>query len=348
MKKIIAILLIALLFSSCSSSPNKVVKKVESPKHSAYTIKDYFPFNPDVKITYTGNGTEYSEKQLYVDYISQSRIQYREQSGSTSSASVYEISDNELKLITSKGEVYNRQNFISTKNDKPEILLKEPLQLNTTWFSNDGSKRTITDINKDIDTPYGKFKALEVTTEHKDYKQYDYYALNTGLVKTSIVNKNGSTIDFSLKSSTSNASIAQTFVVYYPNTKYSNLFYKKYTINLKTNNDLNSVFDDLFKRSPSKNIAPVLRDKDAVNYISLSENGDTVKIDLKSNFISNMSSGANSENMILNSIVNSLGSYFNLKKVSITLDGAPYNSGHINMSPDKSFTVNFSSCTEIK
>ena len=341
MKKVAILLLFVILFSSCSSSSNKVINKVENPPKNTYTIKDYFPLNADIKITYEGTGTEYAEKNLYVDYMTQNRIQYREENGNTPSASVYEISDNELKLITSKGEVYNRQNYITAKNDKPEILLKEPLQVNTTWLSNDGSKRMITDVNKDIETPYGKFKALEVTTEHKDYKQLDYYTLNTGLIKTSIVNKNGSIINFSLKSITNNVGLTQSFKIYYPNTKYSNLFFKNYSIDLKTNNDINKMFEDFFKNAPSKNIAPLFTKKDAINY-------STVKVDLKSDFVSEMNANSTGENMIINAIVNSFGDYFKLKKVCITLDGAPYSSSRINMSPDKTFTVNFNNCTEIK
>jgi hypothetical protein len=53
-----------------------------------------------------------------------------------------------------------------------------------------------------------------------------------------------------------------------------------------------------------------------------------------------MNAGAGYELLILQSITNTLGNYYGAQKVYITMEGKPYESGHILMKKGETFKVN--------
>ena len=54
-----------------------------------------------------------------------------------------------------------------------------------------------------------------------------------------------------------------------------------------------------------------------------------------------MNAGAGYELLILQSITNTLGDYYGVKEVNITIDGKLYESGHILMKKGETFKVNY-------
>jgi hypothetical protein len=61
-----------------------------------------------------------------------------------------------------------------------------------------------------------------------------------------------------------------------------------------------------------------------------------------------MNAGAGYESMILQSIVNTLGGYYGVDQVYLTVEGEPYSSGHIAMKKGEFFKVNLNNSVEIK
>ena len=64
-----------------------------------------------------------------------------------------------------------------------------------------------------------------------------------------------------------------------------------------------------------------------------------VYLDLDNTFLKEINAGAYYEKMIVQSIVNTLGQYYNSDKVVFTIDNKPYESGHTSMEKDGYFKV---------
>ena len=71
------------------------------------------------------------------------------------------------------------------------------------------------------------------------------------------------------------------------------------------------------------------------------EEENSVHIDLSKDFIDEMNAGAGMESMILQSLTNTLGSYYGVQEVYITIDGGQYESGHIIIQEGEPSLVNF-------
>ncbi|SEF60924.1 Sporulation and spore germination [Caloramator fervidus] len=343
MKKIISLIILTLMFISCSKTPNSN----QFPEPKKYTVKDYFPFIADRRMKYQGLGNEYAEMDVYVDFIKNNRIQLRILNPGTVLAQVYEIKDGELRLIKSQEEFYYRDNIIDSKSENPDILLKEPIKVGTEWTTKEGYKRYISNLEKEIETPYGKFKALEVTTEGKDYKTYDYYVLNIGLVKK-IFETNNNKIETNLEKIENNASLIQNIAFYYPDFLKEKIAFKEETIKFKTNESTIEKFESLLKNPPREGLTRVLSPNTKINNMYFNPQENKIYIDLSKEFITEMNAGSSLEAMIIQSLVNTLCRYYNTDKVYISLDGNPYESGHIAINKDEFFKPDYKNTIEVK
>jgi hypothetical protein len=305
---------------------------------TAYKIEDYYPFTADTLYAYEGKGNEFAGYNLWVDYIKGNKIQQRINNSGTELVRVIENSEGELKIIFSREESYYREDFTSKQPNKDEVLLKEPLVKGTSWTLADGRKRAVTGVNMDISTPSGNYKALEVTTEAPDSQAIDYYVLNVGLVK-SVFKSEGSEISSALMEIKNNASLTQSIEVYYPNNVMDKIFMLRKGIIFKTNDITKIVLEKQFKSAPNNEAIKLLTPNVKINSLYLNNDG-MVYVDFTENFVTEMNLGSGYEGMVLQSIANTLGRYYGVKKVYITLEGKPYSSGHIIMEKGEAFTVN--------
>jgi spore germination protein GerM len=330
---------------NATSNFNENPESEEALKTSNYTLKDYYPFKSNVKYEYEGKGNEYAEYSVWVDYVKGDRLQLRQNNGGTEVVNVLENKNGELKIIFSKEEVYYREDFTSKPSNKNEILLKEPLVKGTSWILGDGRKRYISNINVDITTPLGNYKALEVTTEGKDFKNIDYYALNIGLIK-SIYKSGDMEVSSTLKKLSENTPLVQRVNFYYPNTTDDKIYYIQKDLNFKTNDLTKISFESLLKQAPNKSFGKVLGPN--VKIKSLYLNGEVVYVDFTKELVSEMNAGSGYESNLLQCITNTFGDYYNVNKVYITIEGSPYESGHISMKKGETFTVNTKDIAEFK
>jgi hypothetical protein len=331
--------------SNAEPSPSHQKDNTDTVKTSKYTIKDYYPFKENTKYTFEGKGNEYASYTIYVDYIKGDRIQTRKNNGGTEVASVLENKNGELKLVFSREETYFREDFTSKASNKDELLLKEPLVKGTTWTLSDGRKRYISNLDVEVITPAGSFKALEVTTEGNNYKNLDYYALNTGLVKT-VYTSNGMQVTSTLKELKSNTSLTQTVKFYYPSINDDKLYFSQKKLIFKTNDITKLTFEKILKETPSKNVGRLIGPN--VKIKSLYVNGNIVYIDFSKELITEMNAGSSYEALILQGIANTIGEYYGVNKVYITVEGKPYESGHISMKKGETFTVDTKGSVQLK
>lgn len=354
MKKIIAVVSTVLLLAfsfGCTrqidnvNGSNDGNNTNENPAPQSLSIKEYFPIKENTKYVYQGTGNEYASYDVYIDYTSESKVQQRVNNGGTVVAKVIEVKDGKVTRLLSKGEVYYKENLLNEKGDE-EILLMEPLVKGTSWKLKDSRVRTITDISKDVATPSGNYKAIEVVTESGNDKTIDYYAKDVGLVK-SVFTSGGSEITSSLSKIEENVTLTQKISFFYPNVSDDKIYYKDKDISFKTNDITREVIAAAYKESVNSKLGSVFSPNTKINSLYLNKDG-MVYIDLNKAFITDMNAGSGYESMILQSIANTFGKYYNSEKVILTVDNNLYESGHIIMEKGQYIKVNYNDAIEIK
>ena len=352
MKKLLfvtSLILILALLSSCVDK--NAVKPSEQNSDSQgtklpLTIKGYFPFNENTKYVYEGSGNEYASYNVLVDYITENRVQLRSNNGGSETVKVLENKDGMLTMLLSIGECYYRENLTQSPSSNAEILLKEPLIKGTTWLLADNRKRYISNVEVEVTTPAGKYKTLEVTTEGNEDKTLDYYAPNIGLVKTVFISK-GDEISSSLSKIEKDAVLTQTVKFYYPNVDEDKIYFVNKQLSFNTNDITKIIFEKAFKDSPEGNLGKVLSPNAKIKSLYLNKD-NIVYVDFTKELVSEMNAGSGYEGMILQSITNTLGTYYGVDKVYITIEGNPYSSGHFMMKKGEFFTVNIKNSIELK
>lgn len=329
-----------------SVTPPEEEAKPSENQQPEYQIKDLFPFKENTKYIYEGKGSEYASFTTWVDYIKENRMQLRKNNGGTEVVQVLELAEGALKRKFFKEECYYREDFTSKSGVNEEILIKEPLMKGNTWTLSDGRKRTISNLDVPITTPLGSFKALEVTTTGTDEaKVIDYYVPNTGLVKT-VSTSNGNEVTSTLTSISSSTN-TQGIKFFYPNINDEKIYYITKNLSFHTNDLTKIEIEKVFKESPNKDLAKLLGPATKIKSLYLNKD-NMVYVDFTKDLVNEMNAGSNTEEMILQCITNTIGEYYGVTKVYITIDGKPYSSGHIVMKKGEAFTVKTKDCSELK
>ena len=320
----------------------------EEPALQPLKIEDYFPIKANTHYVYQGMGNEYASYDVYIDYASEDKVQQRVDNGGTVMANVVELKDGKLTKLYSRGEAYYRENLLKLKNDEEEILLMEPLEKGTTWTLKDSRVRTITDTLVEIKTPLDTYQAIEVTTESSNDKTMDYYAKNVGLVKSVFISGESEEDEISstLSKIEEDSSFMQTVNFYYPNIDDGKYYYQSKEIRFHTNDLTKKVLETAYKESINDDVQKVFSENTKINSLYLNKDNN-VYIDLNQAFVSEMNAGSQYEAMILQSIVNTFGQYYNVEKVYVTIDNKPYESGHIAMEKGEFFKVNVNDSIEM-
>ncbi|WP_346935565.1 GerMN domain-containing protein [Clostridium sp.] len=322
-----------------TSKESNTTKPSESNNNSksSYSINDYFIFKENVKYNYTGTNSEYAEYVTYVDYINGNKVQLRSNNGGTETVTVLQNSNGELKKFFQRNECYYRENFTNKVANIDEILLKEPLVVGTVWKLSDGSKRYISKVDVKISIGSGECSALEVTTENINGQiDLQYYAVNKGLIK-SIYDANSMKVTSTLKSVEENERLNQNIRCYYPDENY-NIHYEDRKFTFATNDITKISIQNLFKNFPGNNKGQLIGKNVNINSLYLNDDG-MVYIDFSSNLVKEMNAGSGFESAILESITNTIGKYYGVDKVYITIDNKPYSSGHIVKAKGEYFKV---------
>ena len=357
MKKLLLItsLIFSLVFlSSCKDKNN--VKPIEENKTPIVTespivtktptIKDYFSFSENSEYVYEGKGNEYASYNVLVDFLTGNSVQLRTNNGGTEMVKVLENKDGMLTMLLSRDECYYRENLTKSPVNKEEILLKEPLIKGTSWTLSDNRKRYISNVDVEVTTPLGKYKTLEVTTQNKEDKTLDYYAANVGLVKSVFVAESGE-VSSSLSKINKNTPLTQTVKFYYPNANDDKLYFVNKKLSFNTNDITKINFEKAFKDVPKGDFGKVLGPSVKIKSLYLNKD-NVVYVDFTKEFLSEMNAGSGYEGMILQCITNTLGAYYGVDKVYITVENSPYSSGHIMMKKGEAFTVNYKDNVELK
>jgi len=307
-------------------------------------VNDYFPITNNTRYVYQGQGNEYASYDLYNDYTSENMVQQRINNGGTVIAKVISISDGKLIENFSSGEAYMRENYLD-KTEEAEVLLMEPIVKGTTWTLKEGNNRTITNTSVAVATPAGNYDAIEVTTEGANGTTTQYYAKDVGLIKTVFVS--GETeISSTLSSIEKDVPLTQTIRFFYPNIDEDKIYYVDKNVDFHTNDITKDVIAATYKETPD-GVGKVFSANTAINDLYLNDDG-IVYLDLNQSFLTEMNAGSGYEAMILQSIANTFGYYYNNDKVILTVEGKLYSSGHLAFNPGEYLQTDLTKAVQLK
>lgn len=304
--------------------------------------EDFFPISENVRYVYTGEGSEYASYDMYIDFTSDNMVQQRINNGGTETVKVIKAENGRITELMSRGETYCRENFLSAEFDPEDerILLAEPIALGTTWTNAGTASMTITDIAADIETPAGKFNAIEVTEKLGENTNIYYYTADIGLVKT-VFHLGDVTVSSALSEIAENTAFKQEVSFFYPDIDGDRLHYINKPVYFRTNDDTVPVLEAAYKESVMNGPGIGISSNTRINSI-IRGAGNILYIDLGHEFIDEMSAGAMYELLILRSIANTFGKYYDAGEVAVTVEGKPYESGHILFESGDTIAVDYS------
>lgn len=317
------------------SNTSNEEQQEKEPIVSKYTIKDFIGINANEKYNYSGENSEYAEYVRYVDYIDGDKYQIRINNGATEAVSVIEASENELKIVFRRGVCDYRENFLNKPANENQILLKAPIAKGTQWALADGSKRYISSIDAKVSTKAGEFQCVEVTTENiNGQKDLQYYAPGIGLVKE-VKDAENMKVASTLNNVEKDVRLNQVIRFYYPDSNAEYMYYEDISISFATNDITRITLQNKFKEQG------LLKDTVGINSLYLNDDG-RVYLDITKNFVPEMANGTAGEYFAIYDLVNTIGRYYGVDNVYMTLDGSSYESGHIFKDKGESFTVDLS------
>ncbi|MGM0396068.1 MAG: GerMN domain-containing protein [Bacillota bacterium] len=304
------------------------------------SLGDYYPFVHDAIYEYEGLGNEFAEQTVFLEFENGQRGQYRAINPGTETVKIIEKTADSVREIYLEGEFYHTENILSTPAIKNNILLKEPLVKGNSWELEDGYIREITDLEKDIETPYGAFKAIEVTTYfEEDRMQKNYYVKDVGMVAVEYLD--GETQISSLLRNIVSGPYEKDIRLFYPLERNNEIIttYLDYSFKFSTNDHLENIFEKLFKEPVEESLTPVISEDTLINSIFLDKGTWTVKVDFSSELIPGWNAGSSLELELIRSIVNTLGEFYDTERVYMSIEGVPFVSGHYGMTENEVFTV---------
>ena len=260
-------------------------------------------------------------------------MQTRTNNGGTEEVHVIEKQDGEVRVILSRPECYYRDNLIDKKGEQgeQEILLKEPLEVGTKWTLPDGRRRYIADDDAEVSTPMGTYQTIQVDTKEDGESEYtikEYYAKEIGLVKR-VYESEGMEITSTIKEIKENTAFSQMIDLYYVDID-EKLNIESVTLTFHTNDITREIIQDAVMKivEEKKDTLPIMSINTKIYSMYLGDDG-IAYIDLSKEFITDMNVGSGYESAILQAIANTVGRYYGVQEVSLTVEQKPYESGHL-------------------
>ena len=333
--------------SESSIEESSSVEESSSIEEETDTIAAYFPFVENVWSSYEGEGSEYATFSWYPQYIEENRAQYVKNNGGTQIVSVLDYSDGQLVETFTRPETYFRENMLDqTSDDAGTILLKEPLKVGNSWENPSGSTTEITAVDVDVETPLGVFPAIEVTTTEGDAITTRYYSVGIGLIKEVATDTQASyEVLSTLAEQIADTPESTVIRAFFPDANAMGIETADVNVAFFTNDVTREVISDLLEQVPDVEYGRLIPEGTTINSLYLNEDG-RVYVDFSEELVGNMNAGSSGESLLLQGIVNTIGVYYGVEEVVITIEGAPYESGHYSMQEGESFRVDMEGVIE--
>lgn len=315
----------------------EVVEEEEEEVSVNQDLASWIPRLNNVVYHYDGSGNEYAPFKWTPQFNEEDYYQIARDNSGTKVVQVYQYTEDEITRVHSQEETYYRDNLPSIWGmdhfDEDEIILKTPIALGTNW-SNGDKDYEITAINMDIEVPAGNYQTIEVTMESGETTIKRYYAEEVGLVyeKTESADL---TIESELAEIESGAAEKIPLTVYQADDQLLAYDAIEAELTLNTNDPARLAIAELLRgeHDGMENIF-LLPENTEINFLFLNQE-NIVEVDLSSEYISNMNAGSSGEQFAIQGLVNTLTQYYGVQDLMLTVDGGPYESGHILLEEDQ-------------
>lgn len=153
------------------------------------SLRACFPLSIGSTWQYLGEGNEYASFTRKVLFKEGDRTQTMEDNGGTVSANIYRMTDDEVRMVYSQGEEYDKVNLLDQKDNRNSIILKAPLKPGTKW-KNAEDEREIVAVDASVDTPAGRFEdCIKVSIKSQNSTMYEYFKAGVGMVKREFISE---------------------------------------------------------------------------------------------------------------------------------------------------------------
>jgi hypothetical protein len=310
-------------------------------------LEVWFPKLEDTWLEYEGEGIEYASFTRYPQFAHDDTLQMVESTAGTDVVTVYEYTEDEIREIFVRPETYFRDDMmdtgLSSAQDDHEIILQLPIEVGHSWESPTGSVTEITDVEVEIDLPFGTFDAIELTREREGNTTVYYYAEELGLVER-ISNPGNDEMEIrsTLTERSENQPEEHSVTVFTLDDQATELQAVNTTIELYTNEPIRLALTEVLRgQAEVSDSAALIAESAEINYMFLGDD-DIAYADFSAELIDDMNAGSGIESLIVQALVNTIGGYYNVEEVSLTVDGEPYSSGHLHREEGETWTVDHS------
>lgn len=206
-----------------------------------------------------------------------------------------------------------------------EILLQQPIQTGTTWDTPDGQS-SITSIHTQIDIPLGRISTVEVTTKQKNGQtRKQYFAEGIGLVAEYHMDEQSQIVfGMEAKERELNRRHTQRIRFFFPDQASLDIKYRTQDVNMDVNMDIPRMFTEKLSLTPSTSTLVPLSSSVSIRSIRLTS--DAVHVDFSSELVTQMDLPRQTEKLLLQSLANTFGEYYQRNKVYITVEDETYES----------------------
>lgn len=319
----------------------------EGEPELSQNLEDWFPRLENVHYVYDGEGIEFAPFEWTPQFVHANTLQVSESTAGTTVVRIYEYSENDIVEIFTRAETYFREDFVDTgypsTAEEYETILQLPIEEGHSWESETGATYEITGTDIEVETPSGIYEAIEVTRILEDYQVIHYYAEGIGLVHRVSYpeGEEASEITSSLAEIQEDVPETIPITLYTIDSQAMGIDAIESFLTLSTNDPARvSLADALRGGVTEMENTPLLTENVDINFMYLDAN-NVVNIDFSEELISEMNAGSGTEMLILQSLVNTIGSYYNAEEIVLTVDNEPYSSGHIALEEGETLTVDY-------
>lgn len=325
----------------------------ENPEESqvSQNVLDWLPPLENVHYVYEGQGSEYASFEFTSQYAQADAWQILQETSGTSLVIVYEYTETEIRQVHTREEVYYRENYIEPWNidyrdEQEDVLLQAPIEEGHTWESPTGAEYEITGVNVEVDTPSGSYEAIEVTRVSGESETIRYYAEGVGLVQElSLVENESENITSSLAEIHENVSETISMNFYTLDSEAMGIDQIEGELKLQTNDAPRiAIANALSGGIPEMEDSPLLPESVEINHLFL--DGNIAHIDFSEELVTDVQAGSGIESLILQSIINTIGDYYNAEEVLLTVESEPYSSGHVALEEGETFPVDYTNVNQ--
>lgn len=291
------------------------------PQKPSVSLDTYMPIVKDMVWTYEDSNMRYKPIISWVDFIKSNVVQIRFKQDGQVTAKVFVEEEEAIYEVATVKDATIKQDY-TTLRQYNKIVMKLPLEVGSSWVLADGAIRTITGVDKEYDTPLGKQKGIEVTTNHTDYSQVETFVEKIGLYSINYESKEKAG-KITLSKTENNKPQEEDVTLYLFNKATKEMEKIDEKVAVMTNEEPKHFLTDLLKKAPNENYLTTISNGAIINNIFLDEEESSLYVEMSADFIEQTYDKVNQQHTIM-SLVNTLGHYYNATYVVITVEGEAY------------------------